>query len=188
MIKKYFLILILGYFSTNILAQSNFNAGASFNIGFPTGSFPSLAKTGIGGSIIGEYAFKKSFSIMLSGSYQNFPAEFEDVAVQGQVISLSLTVLPVLAGLRYYFNNQFFGIVEAGVHFIKLNAEAYSVYNTDKYSTDYKAKYGGSFGVGYRHQLAEASVFEITGTYQLVEDDFNSFSLKMGVLILLDNI
>ena len=188
MTNKYFLLLIIFTFIATTHSQSRFNAGASFNIGFPTGSFADVAKTGIGGSVIGEYVFNKNISVTLSGSYQNFPAEFEDVAIQGHVISVSLTAIPVLAGLRYYFNNEFFGIVEAGVQFIKANANLYNVYNNDKYSTEYESKYAGSLGFGYRYQLAKPSVFELSGTYQIVEDDFNSFSFKLGILILLDNI
>jgi hypothetical protein len=169
-------------------AQSKFNAGASFNLGFPTGSFSDLAKTGIGGSAIGEFAFSEKVSATLSASYQDFPGNSEGIAYQGKVIDFSVNSIPVMAGIRYYFSNEFFGILEAGADFLRLSADIYDVYSNEKISTDYEAKFGGGIGAGYRYRLAEPSVLEISGVYQIVEDDFNSFALRIGVLILLDNL
>ncbi len=93
-----------------------------------------------------------------------------------------------MAGVRYYFSQEFFGTFEAGVNFLRVSADIYDVYSEEKISTDYKAKYGGGIGAGYRYRLAEPSVLEISGNYQFVQDEFNSFSLRIGILILLDNI
>jgi hypothetical protein len=172
----------------SLYSQSKFNAGASFNIGFPAASFSDLAKTGIGGSAIGEFAFSEQVSVTLSASYQNFPGEGEGFAVEGEVYDFSVNAIPVLAGVRYYFSKEFFGTLEAGVHFLRVTADIYDVYSEEKISTDYEAKYGGGIGAGYRYRLAEPSVFEISGAYQIVQDELNSFSLRIGILILLDNI
>ena len=186
--KKFFLPLLLILISFSLFPQSRFNAGASFNLGFPTGSFSDIAKTGIGGSILGEYTFNQKISTTLSVSYQNFPGNSEGIAVQGKVIDFSVNSIPVMAGIRYYFSNEFFGMLEAGADFLRLSADIYDVYSSEKISTDYKTKYGGGIGAGYRYRLAEASVLELSGNYQIVEDDFNSFTVRLGVLILLDNI
>ena len=188
MSKKYFITLIFILLNTVAFSQSRFNAGASFNIGFPSGSFSDLAKTGIGGTAIGEFAFSEKVSATLSASYQNFPGNSEGIAYQGKVIDFSVNSIPVLAGVRYYFSKEFFGTFEAGVHLLRVTADIYDVYSEEKLSTDYEAKYGEGIGAGYRYRLAEPSVLEISGYYQVVQDDFNSFSLRIGVLILLDNI
>jgi hypothetical protein len=188
MTKIIFISLYCVLIGTSLFGQSRFNAGASFNIGFPTGSFSDLAKTGIGGSAIGEFAFSEKVSVTLSASYQNFPGKGEGFAVQGEVYDFSVNAIPILAGVRYYFSQEFFGTFEAGVNFLRVSADIYDVYSEEKVSTDYQAKYGGGIGVGYRYRLAEPSVMEISGNYQLVQDDFNSFSLRIGILILLDNI
>jgi hypothetical protein len=188
MSKKYFVTLIFILLNTVAFSQSRFNAGASFNIGFPTGSFSNLAKTGIGGTAIGEFAFNEKVSVNLSASYQNFPGKGEGFAAQGEVYDFSVNAIPVLAGVRYYFSQEFFGTFEAGVNFLRVSADIYDVYSEEKISTDYKAKYGGGIGAGYRYRLAEPSVLEISGNYQFVQDEFNSFSLRIGILILLDNI
>ena len=185
--KKYLLLLLLLSAST-LTAQNKFNAGASFNIGFPSNSLVDLTETGIGGSVIGEYVFSENVSVMLSASYQNFPGISEGIAVQGKVINFSVNSIPILAGVRYYFSPEFFGLVDAGVNFLRATADIYQVYTEEKISSDYKARFAGEVGAGYCYKLADPSVFEISGAYQIVKDSYNSFSLKLGILILLDNI
>ncbi len=188
MLNKFYVFLFIIIIATSLFSQSRFNAGASFNIGFPVGSFNEVANTGIGGSVIGEYQFNKKISATLSVSYQNYPGDFPLYAIQGKVIDVSLNSIPVLVGLRYYLSEEFFANLEGGVHYFRVDADVSDLYSNEVYSTNYIAKYGGGIGVGYRYRLAEASVLEISGLYQLLEDDFNSFSLRIGVLILLDNI
>jgi len=188
MSKKYFITLLIILVNVVTFPQSRFNAGASFNIGFPIGSFSDLAQTGIGGSAIGEFAFSEKISATLSASYQNFPGKGEGFAVQGEVYDFTVNAIPVLAGVRYYISPEFFGAFEVGVHFLRVSADIYDVYSEENISTDYEAKFGGGIGAGYRYRLAEPSVLEISGIYQLVQDDFNSFALRIGILILLDKI
>jgi hypothetical protein len=188
MFNKIYITLFIFIITAPLFSQSRFNAGASFNMGFPIGSFSDLAKTGIGASAIGEFALSEKVSAILSASYQNFPGNSEGIAYQGKVIDFSVNSIPLMAGLRYYFSQEFFGMLEAGVDFLKVSANIYDLYSNEKISTDYQTKYGGGIGVGYRYRLAEASVLEMSGLYQLVEDDFNSVNLRVGILILLDNI
>ncbi len=186
--KKCILPLLLILISFSLFPQSRFNAGASLNLGIPVGSFNEVANTGIGGSIIGEYTFNQKISTTLSVSYQNYPGDFGLYAIQGKVIDVSLNSIPVLAGIRYYFAEEFFGTLELGVHFFRVDADVSDLYSDEVYSTKYQAKYGVGIGTGYRYRLAKASVLELSGNYQIVEDDFNSFTVRLGVLILLDNI
>jgi hypothetical protein len=188
MSKKYFITLLFILVNVVTFPQSRFNTGASFNIGFPTGSFSDLAQTGIGGSAIGEFAFSEKVSAIVSASYQNFPGKSDGFAIQGKVFDFSVNSIPILAGVRYYFSPELFGVAEAGVNFLRVSADIYDVYSEGKVSTDYEAKFGGGIGAGYRYRLAEPSVLEISGIYQLVQDDFNSFALRIGILILLDQI
>ena len=88
MLVKNILPLFLIFICFSSFAQSKFLAGASFNIGYPSGSFADIATTGIGGSIIGEYAFNEKISSNLSVGYQNFTGEIPVIAVQGVVVEL----------------------------------------------------------------------------------------------------
>lgn len=186
--KIYLTLSLLVLISYSCYSQSQFSTGASFNLGFPTGSFSDIAKTGIGGTAIFEYNFIEKLSAILSASYQNFPGNSEGIAVQGMVIDFSVNSIPVMAGVRYYFSNEFFGTAEAGVNLLRVSADIYDVYTEKKVSTDYQTKYAGEVGAGYRYKLAEASAFEFIGLYQFVEDDFNSIVLRLGLMIFLDHI
>jgi hypothetical protein len=185
---KNIILLILILSSISIFAQSKFVTGASFNVGFPTGSFANEAKTGIGGSIIGEYFFNEQFSATLSVSYQNYPGNFSELAVQGKVLDVSINSIPVVAAGRYYIQEGFFTTVELGSYFFRINVEASDLYSNDKYSSDYEAKFGGAFGLGYRFNLSEQSAMEFAGVYQIIQDDLNSVALRLGILIFLDMI
>ena len=180
------LVLVLS--SLSIFAQSKFVAGASFNVGFPTGSFANEAETGIGGSIIGEYFFSEEFSAILSISYQNYPGKSENIAVQGQILDVSIYSIPVVVGGRYYIKNGVYTTLELGSYFFRVNVDASDIYNDEKYSSDYQAKFGGALGLGYRFNLSEQSAMDFSGVYQLIEDNLNSVSLRLGILIFLDKI
>ena len=187
--KKFLLTLsLLLFLSINLFSQSKFNAGASFNLGFPVGSFSDIAKTGIGGSLIGEYAVNSQVSITLSLSYQNFPGDFNKFAVGGKTYDVSVNSIPLLVGARYYFNENLFGIIESGLHFFRVSADVSDIYNKEKLSTDFETKFGVDAGAGFRYHLAEGSVFELSGIFNYVTDDLNSISIRAAVLILLDKL
>jgi hypothetical protein len=185
--KKLILLLVI-IPSIIICSQSKFVAGASFNVGFPTGSFSQDATTGIGGSIIGEYFINKNFSTLLTVSYQNFPGNFPQVAVQGMVLDASFNSIPVVAAGRYYFGEGAFAALELGCYFFRLSVDASDLYSDERYKSEYQAKFGGALDLGYRFNLSEQSAMEFTGAYQIVQDDFSSFALRLGILIYLDRI
>jgi hypothetical protein len=185
---KKFILLFLLLSGAAIYCQSKWVAGASFNVGFPTGSFADNAKTGIGGSIIGEYFFNKNFSTMLTVSYQNFPGNFPEVAVQGVVLDASFNSIPVVLAGRYYFAEGAFAAIEIGSYFFRLKIQASDNYQQEEHPTDYSAKFGGALDLGYRFNLSNQSAMEFTGAYQIVQDDYSSFALRLGILIFLDKI
>lgn len=171
-----------------IFSQSGFSTGASFNIGFPVGAFNDIAKTGIGGSAIAEYGFNNEFSATFSISIQSFGTKVPRFATGGSAIDLSITSIPVLLGVRYYFTPAIFLMAEGGTHFFRANADIYKVYNKQQLSTDYEAKFGAGLGGGIRYRIAYASLLEFSGVYQYVTDDLNSIALRISVMILLNNI
>jgi len=178
-------LLFLLFFSINIFSQSKFNVGGSFNIGFPVGDFSDLVKTAIGGSINSEYRFNEKISATLGVFYHSYNSEIPKVAIGGSTYDFSVEAIPVVAGVRYYFNPTTFGIVEAGAHFMRITAD---VYLGEDLSTDYKTKFGAGLGVGYRIRIADPSVFELSAVYQYVQDNLSSVSLRATVLILLGNL
>jgi len=187
--KRIFFILILSFtVSTLIYSQSKFNIGASFNVNIPVGGFYNIAKTGIGGSILGEYVFSEKISATISGSFNTYNSTIPNFAVGGATYDISLTSIPVMAGVKYYFQQNLFGIIEAGVNFIKASAEVSDIFSKEKLSTDYDNKISGGIGGGIRIDLSELSVFELAGIYRYTQDDFSTVSLSAAVIILLGNL
>ncbi len=187
---KYFslTILVLLFFITTALAQSKFNLGASFNVNFPAGSFNGIAKTGIGGSVLGEYVFTEKISAVISGSFNSYNSTIPRIAVGGSTYDFYITSIPVMAGVRYYFQQNLFGTIEAGVNFIRASANVSDTFSKEKLSTDYDGKISGGIGGGMRFDLSEQSVFELAGNYRYVQDDFSTISLSAAVIILLGNL
>jgi len=174
--------------STLTFSQSKFNIGASFNVNIPVGGFNDIAKTGIGGSILGEYVFSEKISAAISGSFNTYNSTIPNFAVGGSTYDISLTSIPVMAGVKYYFQQNLFGIIEAGVNFIKASAEVSDIFSKEKLSTDYDNKISGGIGGGIRIDLSELSVFELAGIYRYTQDDFSTVSLSAAVIILLGNL
>ena len=185
--KKIILLLVI-LPTIYVNGQNKWIAGASFNVGFPTGSFANNAKTGIGSSIMGEYFFNENVSSMLTVSYQNFPGDFPEVAVQGMVLNASFNSIPITLAGRYYFGDGVFAAFELGCYFFRLSVDASDLYNDEKYNSDYKAKFGGAFDLGYRFNLSDQSAMEFIGAYHIVQDDYSSFAFRLGILIFLDKI
>jgi hypothetical protein len=79
-------------------------------------------------------------------------------------------------------------MIETGAHFFRVSADVSDVYNKEKLSTDYDTKFGAGAGAGFRYQLAEQSVFELSGIFNYVTDDLNSISVRATILILLDKL
>ncbi len=182
---KLIILAVTVLFVSEICSQSKFNAGASFNIGVPVGEFSNMAKTAIGGSINSEYVFSDNISATFAVYYYSYSSKIPTVAIDGSTFDFSIEAIPVILGLKYFLNKSFFGTFEAGAHIMRVKAD---VYNGDNLSTDFETKFGAGLGLGYRIQLAEASLFEITGVYQYIQDDLSSISLRATVLVLLGNL
>lgn len=182
---KLIILALAVFFVSASFSQNKINVGASLNLGIPLGDFSDIAKTAIGGSINTEYVFSEKISATFAVYYHSYSSKIPTVAIDGSTFDFSIEAIPVILGLKYFINNSFFGTLEAGAHLMRVKAD---VYLGDNLSTDFETKFGAGFGLGYRIQLAEASLFEITGVYQYVQDDLSSISLRATVLFLLGNL
>ncbi len=181
--KQFITISFLVFFISVLnFPQNTFNVGASFVLSFPTGDLNQYVKTTGGWSLNTEYQFSDKISVTLAGYYFSYNSELPRIALDGKTYDFSLESIPVIAGVRYYFNQSTFGTFEAGVNFMRITAD---VYLGENLSTEYKSKYSTGVGLGYRVKLADASVFEITGAYQYVQDNLSTFALRAAIMVLL---
>ncbi|MBB5397565.1 MULTISPECIES: hypothetical protein [unclassified Mucilaginibacter] len=107
-------ILFVGSASATCLAQAN--QGSKFNIGveagLPVGSTHDLYNSVIGGSIKYELSVASSTFLTLSAGYNSFHSTDDYQAVGAKS---SVGFVPLKAGLKYYFNEGFFGEGQLGV-------------------------------------------------------------------------
>ena len=182
---KFIILSLVVFFISEVFSQSKFSVGASFNLGIPVGDFSDITKTVIGGSINSEYVFSDNISATFAIYYYSFSSKIPTIAIDGSTYDFSIEAIPVILGVKYFLHKSFFGTFEAGPHFMRVKAD---VYKGDNLSTDFESKFGAGLGLGYRIQLAEASLIEMTGVYQYVQDDLSSISLRATILVLLGNL
>lgn len=190
--KRLFILFTVMFFTFNLAnAQKHFRVGAGFNVVFPTSDYTQIAKTGIGVSLLMDYAFSPEFAMSLSSSFSTQVSKLPQIGIDSKTIDFDIKSIDVLLGGRYYFSPSFFGLLEAGARYIKLHANIYDATNNnkDKASSDYEPYFTAGGGVGYRYNLAEnKSDFELSGIYHFVSGDvinFPTFSLRASILIYL---
>ena len=95
-----------------------------FSIGvigaLPTGDLKTTSKFGIGGSIQGEYKAAPDFGLTLSLDYISFSGKsFSDGT--NSVSGPTLSLIPILAGGRYYFGGGAYASAQVGVTIAKFS-------------------------------------------------------------------
>jgi len=109
--KTFFFVVLLFVFALSANAQSKdtkplFSGG--FTLGLPSGDETGYTSFIWGLDVQGEFPVTSSFGLTLDGGYVNFHGK-NDYGNEGFV--------PVLAGGKYYFSDQFFGTLQAGLSF-----------------------------------------------------------------------
>ena len=116
--KKLFLLTaIAGIFAfTNVSAQKDpamngQKLGVGVEFGLPVGDFGDVFNLGVGGSLVYQVPVANNLNVTGSAGYINFSSE----EVLG--FKVSTAAIPVKAGLRYFFAENFYGGAELGAAF-----------------------------------------------------------------------
>jgi opacity protein-like surface antigen len=116
--KKLFLLTaIAGIFAfTNVSAQKDpaMNGpklGVGVEFGLPVGDFGNAFNLGVGGSLVYQQPLATNLNFTASAGYINFSSE----EVLG--VKISSAAIPVKAGVRYFFAENFYGGAELGAAF-----------------------------------------------------------------------
>jgi hypothetical protein len=109
--KTLFLVVLLFVLALSINAQSRetkpvFSAGAT--LGLPSGDETGFTSFIWGLDVQGEFPVASSFGLTLDAGYVSF---------NGKNNYDNVGFVPVLAGGKYYFSDQFFGTLQAGLSF-----------------------------------------------------------------------
>jgi len=109
--KTLFLVVLLSVLAVSVNAQNReskpiFSAGVT--LGLPSGDEADFTGFVWGLDVQGEFPVASSFGLTLDAGYVGF---------NGKNGYSNVGFVPVLAGGKYYFSDQFFGTLQAGLSF-----------------------------------------------------------------------
>ena len=144
-------MLAFSFFAvTGALAQ--FSIGVNLNL--PMGTFGDVAGMGFGGGVAYDGAINDNLSWSAGLSYINFSGKDYTIPGFGTISGGSVGVLPIQAGIKYYFtesNAGFYGAADLGMWIGTASGAS--------------SEFGISPGVGYR-----AGAFDIGARYNIVSN------------------
>lgn len=159
----YVLFLTLLFFSVSqISAQNKIMLSAGGNLALPMGDFGDAAGTGFGVSVTGEYGLADNIVGTVTLGYLIWAEE----SFGGYDFSYS--AIPILAGAKYYFQNNFYGYGQLGFHIFQVDIDP----STPFFDDDNDAELTLGLGAGY-----EINQFDFTAMYYIISDA-NYFGIR----------
>ncbi len=128
--KKVILSLAIAAIAFSVNAQdSKSDKPLKFSVGveagLPLGDFKETSKFGIGGSVQGEYAAAEKVGLTLNAGFLSFSGK--SITEDGETFKYpSLSIIPVLAGAKYYFTEKVYGHAQVGLSFMSVKFEGVS--------------------------------------------------------------
>jgi hypothetical protein len=105
----------------------NLSVGVGLETAIPMGDFSNVTSLGIGGLAVGTYHVDQNLALNFKAGYLHFSGK--DQVVEGQTVSTSYGIVPILVGAKYYFmppaaDNiaRFYGAADAGLYFSSASA------------------------------------------------------------------
>jgi Putative MetA-pathway of phenol degradation len=119
--------------------------------GLPVGDFKEGYKFGIGGSIQGEYAAAEKLGLTLNAGFLSFTGKTVEILGENYKAPTQ-SIVPVLAGAKYYFTEKVYGHAQAGISFF--NNDGGSAFT---YSPGIGINAGENFDILVKYQAATKS-------------------------------
>ena len=107
----------------------------------PFGDLAKITPFGIGGSIEGDYNVDPTLALTLNAGYIKF--------LQKDNNGLKLGIVPVLAGIKYYFSPEFYSSAQLGVGIFTSNGNSTSAF---AYAPGIGYKFSDNFDAGVKYQ------------------------------------
>lgn len=109
--KKLFAVLFVALFAFSFAnAQSKMAVGVGGNLALPMGSFGDVSSMGFGGGAKFEYVLQSNLHLTASAQYLMFGAKDD-------IVGVDWSIIPILAGAKYYFGQNFYSMAEVGMNF-----------------------------------------------------------------------
>lgn len=134
-------------------AQSKMQLGVGGFVGMPMGTFGDVTSLGFGGVVQGEYSLGDKMVGTFTTGYLIFSGK--DVTVGAFSYKAGdWSIIPLMAGTKYYFADNFYGAVQAGLNMVSYTnpGTTYTVFGVTVTSPEVTvsgSEFGYTVGVGY---------------------------------------
>jgi opacity protein-like surface antigen len=132
------------------MGGAKLSAGVEF--GLPTGDFSNSHKLGIGGSLVYIAPIADNLKFTANAGYISFSGKEYVITNNISIKQPSASFIPVKAGLRYYFIENFYGAAELGAVFAGKNASG--------------TAFAYSPGIGIEFPIADKSTIDLGARYE----------------------
>ncbi len=171
----------------------SFVVGVGADGGVPTGDFSNASSFGIGGTAVGGYLFDPNAMVYLRAGYIHFSGKDVTVLVGFDpntlepiygTESVSWSVVPILAGGRYYFippgDMRVYGGAELGIYNLSASVSGSS-------SSTSSTKFGVAPTLGAQFKAGDKMDVDVHVNYSIVFTDVSNTSwVGFGVGLLFD--
>jgi hypothetical protein len=171
-------IFVLFLFVGLTNAQPKNFIGVNGELAFASGNFADAMgySTGFGGSARYETALSPSIAGYASVGYLTWSGDVEyDWGYLGTYkISTTLSAIVVMAGAKYYFAPNIYGVAEAGYSSFSMSSDE------GESSSSLDSKFGFGAGAGVEFPLGGV-MLDAAAMYKLAATDFNYIDVRVGV-------
>lgn len=176
------LILILAVGISQSRAQTVIDFSGGLNIALPTGDFANYTGFGYGVSARVDFHVLEKSELYLLAGYMKFTGE------RMQLFSGSFerdyTMVPFLIGIKHDFNENWYGVIDVGVHILSYEYDFYNVPSNNPSSVPDDIttnSFGIGFGLGMQTPISDEFMLDILPKFNFVEDDANYLDFRVGV-------
>jgi len=171
-------LIAITFVAILISSQYSVAQNGRFSIGgelaLPSGTYGDAAGTGFGGSLRYEYPMGSNLGLMLTAGYLMYGTKTAESGVAGfsYKYEYSQSMIPILAGLKYYFTEQqegFYGMVQLGMSLMtSKTTTSFTIGSTTTSSEDTGNNSAFTYGPGIGYHLAN---FDFGLAYNLFSYD-----------------
>jgi hypothetical protein len=179
--KKLFIVLFLLVFVAGTTQAQKMGIGIQGGVTLPMGDWSDVVSTGFGGKASFLYNLNKKLAISGEFGYFSF-GQKEDVYGD-----FSWSMMPILAGVRYYFTPKGFRAYVMGKLGVYVANASYEVdfgpfLGGKQTYDDSDSEFGFALGGGFLYPIGKTLNLDVNVGYNIVSDA-NYLGINAGVLI-----
>lgn len=174
---KKILIVVLAlvcFTSINHAQKKKMFIGGGVEVALPQGDMGDAYTLGYGATANFEMEFSNQLVGVATVGYLMWSAD-EDA--WGSNVDVTVGSIPILGGVKYYFNKKggFYVLGQAGLYMTSGSAEVSGVKIYDDSSSDFAIRAGG----GYEMPIGKTAMLDISAFYNIISDA-NNIGVRVG--------